>query len=262
MSWREVTRGEAPRFPGQWSNHLAFEAVTGSHAYGLATSGSDIDWRGVYLAPSEEWWRVHEPQEVLHASGGGVADPKSGAVSPRWEATWWEGRHFLRQLLKGAQNAHELLWLPSDWIARREPFYDALRGIREELISQNLWKAWMGTYRSYLHELGLVESKRKVLEPGPARDKHAANLLRYAIGMWVLADQRVVTVRLTDEHRTWCREIRAGEWDLNRVYLQAEVFAKTAEELHRFRPFEPLPNLAAADRVLLGFRRAVYRLPC
>ena len=38
--------------------------VGGSHAYGLATVNSDVDYRGCYVSPSWQFWGLTTPQET------------------------------------------------------------------------------------------------------------------------------------------------------------------------------------------------------
>lgn len=40
---------------------LVLSVVVGSHAQGLATLESDVDRRGVFVAPTSDFWRFDKP---------------------------------------------------------------------------------------------------------------------------------------------------------------------------------------------------------
>lgn len=43
--------------------HTILAVVAGSRAFGLATAASDTDRRGVYVAPTEWFWRLEKPPQ-------------------------------------------------------------------------------------------------------------------------------------------------------------------------------------------------------
>src|SRR5689334_23743657 len=61
---------------------VILEAIIGSHAYGLATASSDVDRRGVFVAPTEAFWLLEKPPTSVEGP-----DP---------EQLGWEVEHFCR----------------------------------------------------------------------------------------------------------------------------------------------------------------------
>lgn len=74
--------------------------LSGSRAYGYATSGSDYDYREIHLAP---FWKV--------ASGMYLVKPKRG----EGDKVSFELGHFASLCLKGSPNNVELLFLPPEF---------------------------------------------------------------------------------------------------------------------------------------------------
>ena len=46
-------------------DHIIYRCIVGSRAYGLDHDSSDIDWRGIYLAPAEQQWSLFGVPEQL-----------------------------------------------------------------------------------------------------------------------------------------------------------------------------------------------------
>ncbi|HEX7308266.1 DNA polymerase beta superfamily protein [Lentzea sp.] len=68
---------------------MILEAVVGSHAYGLATAESDVDRRGVFVAPAEAFWRPEKPPTSVEGKLGLKSNPTvlETLVSPLVEIT-------------------------------------------------------------------------------------------------------------------------------------------------------------------------------
>jgi len=45
-------------------NLLLFEAVSGSHAYGLQHKDSDVDLRGVFVMPKVQFYGLNQTEQV------------------------------------------------------------------------------------------------------------------------------------------------------------------------------------------------------
>lgn len=54
------------------AKNIVYECIAGSHAYGLATPTSDLDVRGVYVAPSELNWSLFGAPEQFNGEGDTV----------------------------------------------------------------------------------------------------------------------------------------------------------------------------------------------
>src|SRR5581483_12418548 len=84
--------GERPPAAGDGPGHdlvrhrTAYAVVAGSRAYGLDVPGSDVDIRGIYVAPTEAFWSLRKPP--THVTG------------PAPEQFSWEVERFCELALK------------------------------------------------------------------------------------------------------------------------------------------------------------------
>ncbi|MEJ2857656.1 MULTISPECIES: nucleotidyltransferase domain-containing protein [unclassified Saccharothrix] len=77
---------------------LVLSVVVGSHAYGLATSQSDVDRRGVFVAPTTDFWRFDKPPTSYEG--------------PRPEELNWEVERFCALALKANPTVLEVFASP------------------------------------------------------------------------------------------------------------------------------------------------------
>jgi len=101
-----------------------FAAVVGSRAFGLATSSSDTDVRGVYVAPTPLFWSLSKPP--THVDG------------PEPEQVSWEVERFCELALKANPNALEVLWSPL--VIVRTPAGAELVALRDAFLGGALAK--------------------------------------------------------------------------------------------------------------------------
>jgi len=78
--------------------HTILAVVVGSRAYGLDGPGSDHDRRGVYAAPTRDFWRLDKPP--THLDGPGE------------EQFSWEIERFCTLALQANPTVLEVLWSP------------------------------------------------------------------------------------------------------------------------------------------------------
>ena len=57
---------------------VLLSGVVGSTAYGLATEDSDVDWLGVYAAPTEKILGLHPPQESIVSTAPDITYHEAG----------------------------------------------------------------------------------------------------------------------------------------------------------------------------------------
>lgn len=93
-------------------NLILFEAISGSHAYGLATPQSDTDIKGVFYLPRRLYYGLDYQPQISDASN---------------DTTYYELGRFVELLLASNPTALELLAAPPDTIRQRAPLMDALR---------------------------------------------------------------------------------------------------------------------------------------
>jgi hypothetical protein len=100
---------------------IIFEGIVGSQAYGIATPTSDVDIKGVFIQPLSD---------IL---GMGYIEQVSDDTN---DTTYYEIKRFLQLLATNNPNILELMALPSDCIKFKDPVFDLILDLQEELISK------------------------------------------------------------------------------------------------------------------------------
>jgi len=91
---------------------LLFEAVSGSHAYGLQHKDSDIDLKGVFILPKKQFYSLTQIEQV--------SDERNDEV-------YYELKKFIDMLVKNKPNFLEVLGTPADCIRYQHPLFDLLK---------------------------------------------------------------------------------------------------------------------------------------
>lgn len=137
--------------------HTILAVVAGSRAFGLATAASDTDRRGVYVAPTEWFWRLEKPP--THWEG------------PLPEQFSWEVERCCALALDGNPNLLEVLHSPL--VERCTPLGAELRDLRPSFLSRRVHR----TFGRYAHrQLARARARRE--RTGEVRWKHVVHLLR------------------------------------------------------------------------------------
>jgi predicted nucleotidyltransferase len=159
--------------PSCWQDRpagIVLEGVVGSRAHGLAGDDSDVDRRGVFLAPSVEFFGLDDVQET--------------ADNPYSDEVLHELGRFVRQALKANPAALELLWLDR---------YEICTEVGQQLIEMRADMLGAARVRSsYLQAAG---SLLKVIHRGGERTaktaRHMSRLLITGYGLWYSGVLRV-----------------------------------------------------------------------
>ncbi len=181
--------------------HTVYACVMGSRAFGLATDASDVDRRGVYVAPSPLFWRFDKPP--THVTG------------PADEQFSWELERFCVLALRGNPNLLECLHSPL--VEHVDPIGRELLELRGAFLSRRV----EGTFRGYAdQQLGRLEGD--IRNHGKPRWKHAMHLLRLLISCRDLLGSGRLTVDVGD-YRAPLLAVKRGErsWEETRTWMRA-----------------------------------------
>lgn len=196
--------------------HTILAVVAGSRAFGLATAASDTDRRGVYVAPTEWFWRLEKPP-------------------PHWEGPLpeqfsWEVERCCALALDGNPNLLEVLHSPL--VERCTPLGVELREISPAFLSRGVHR----TFGRYAYRQ-LTRARVRRERTGEVRWKHVVHLLRLLLSGAALLRTGELCVDV-GPYRERLLAVGRGEltWD--------EVTAWTAELCRRLDealPASPLP---------------------
>ena len=127
-------------------NLLLFEAVSGSHAYGLQHKDSDIDLRGVFVLPKAQFYGLTQTNQV--------SDEKNDEV-------YYELKKFIDMLVKNKPNFLEIIGTPPDCIRYKHPLFDKLQ--LQDFLSKQAKNTFAGYALSQIKKArGL---KKKIVNP-------------------------------------------------------------------------------------------------
>lgn len=91
--------------------HLLFRGISGSQAYGLALPHSDVDIKGVYILPKQEFYGLQYVDQLSNETN---------------DLVYYELKKFVDLLLKNNPNILELLNTPADCVLYRHPIMDRI----------------------------------------------------------------------------------------------------------------------------------------
>ena len=94
------------------SGCIIFECISGSKAYGLDTTTSDTDIRGVFILPKEQFYSMKYVEQINDATN---------------DVVYYELRKFITLLSKNNPNILELLNVPEDCILIKDPLFDRIK---------------------------------------------------------------------------------------------------------------------------------------
>ena len=241
----DVLKHFKDRFPGAGASAADFDlegfiiyrCVVGSRAYGLDHDESDIDRRGIYLAPAELQWSLFGAPEQFEDNAT--------------QSCYWELQKFLTMALKANPNILECLYSPL--VEKVTPLGEEILAVRQGFLSQMIFQTFNGYAMSQFKKI-----ERDLRNHGGVRWKHAMHLLRLLLQGAAALRQGSVPVRV-ETHRDRLLAVKRGEmpWaavDAWRKELHRDVDCALAETRLPERP-----DYEAANRILLQGRRLMAK---
>ncbi|WP_067183526.1 nucleotidyltransferase domain-containing protein [Microtetraspora niveoalba] len=210
---------------------LALSVVVGSRAYGLDTEDSDVDRRGVFVAPTPMFWRLDKPP--THVEG------------PRPEEFSWEVERFCVLALGANPTVLECLWSP---IVEHVTGTGArLRAIRKAFLSVRAEETF----------LGYADAQFRRISPERPRWKQVMHMIRLLISGGHLVREGEPLVDMSG-HRERLLAVRRGEVPWPEVVrwrddLVAALSRGGAPAAPRALP--AVPDRAVVEEFLVDVRR-------
>ncbi len=125
---------------------LLFECISGSHAYGLNHKDSDIDKKGVFILPKEDFYSLDPVDQLNDANNDEV---------------YYEIGKFLSLLQKNNPTCLELLNTPEEFVLYKHPLFDKV--ILQDFISKKCKDTFAGfAYAQIKKAKGL---NKKIVNP-------------------------------------------------------------------------------------------------
>ena len=212
---------------------IIYRCVSGSRAYGLESNESDIDLRGVYLAPAELQWSLYGAPEQFEDTVG--------------QSVVWELQKFLVMALKANPNILECLYSPL--VDKLTPLGEELLAMRGCFLSQMIFQTFNGYAMSQFKK---IEQDRR--SRGEVRWKHVMHLLRLLLsGSGALREGRV-PVRVGAE-RDRLLAVKRGEISWDEVEAWRIALHRDFDRALTQTSLPERPDYEAANRFLLRARQ-------
>jgi hypothetical protein len=125
-------------------------AITGSHIYGFSSPDSDIDIKGIHLAPTETVLGLHPPA-IAH-------DRLTIFEGIECDLTTHEAGKALSLMLKGNGNMLERIFSPLQLV--EGPEGDALRELAQRSLSRRCLNHYLGFFKGMQREALRLEAPR------------------------------------------------------------------------------------------------------
>ena len=127
---------------------IIFAAISGSHAYGLNTPDSDIDHRGVFIAPKELYYGLNIPDQV--------SDEKNDTI-------FYELKRFIELIGKQNPNIIEFLGFLDKFIEVKHPLFDKILKHKDKFITRKI----RDTFGGYaIAQIGKARGlNKKIVQP-------------------------------------------------------------------------------------------------
>jgi len=133
---------------------ILIKAMAGSHLFGTSTSESDMDYKGVFL-PTREQILLGNYKESLSQSTG---DDQSKNSKDDEDIELYSLKKFCKMIARGDTAALELLFTPEHMIIEKDPLWDDILAIRDQLLSSRV-SAMIGYARQQANKYGIKGSR-------------------------------------------------------------------------------------------------------
>jgi predicted nucleotidyltransferase len=214
--------------------HTIYSCVVGSRAYGLANPDSDIDRRGVFVAPTPLFWSLDKPP--THLDG------------PAQEQFSWEVERCCELALQANPTVLECLWSPL--VDHIDDTGRELIALRPAFLSRRLYD----TYGSYARDqFKRLETARR--RTGQVKWKQAMHMIRLLMaGIFVLGTREILVD--VANHRAELLAVRNGERSWEEVKAWADRLSADLDKAAGTTTLPPGPDRAAVNDFLRKVRHA------
>lgn len=219
------------------TKYVIYKCQVGSKAFGLSTSDSDDDIRGIYLPPATRHWSMYKLPEQLE-----INDAENDIV-------YWELEKFFKLALKANPNILEVLWTPL--VLEMTPIAEKIRASRSAFLSNHVFKTYSGYVLSQFRRM-----KNSFESRGKYKTKHAMHLIRLlhsGIGALQTGDIMIDV----SQHRTQLMDIRNGKLEFEEVRQLALALDKDFQNAFETTKLPEQPDFETVNQLLIEARNSM-----
>ena len=118
---------------------LLYLYVRGSHAHGIATELSDVDYGGVF----------HETKEHLFGLGLDYCQQVSDAKNDK---VWYELKRYMLLLIKSNPTVLESLFIPQGFVRYEHPVFSIVKNYKDEFLTKACFKSFYEYAKSQIEK--------------------------------------------------------------------------------------------------------------
>ncbi len=223
-------------------NTTILKVIVGSQAHGLANENSDYDYRGVFVIPTSELFRI-----------GGHVDQTSW-IEGKDDDTSWEVGKFLMMATKCNPTVLETFLAP---VVQTDGF-----GIKKSwgMKIQDLFPyIWNSTdVKNAFIGYGLNQRKKFFDNQDNRAPKYATAYLRVLYNAWELLTTGTFSVSLVDSPVfEQCKRFKAGNYEIGEVIQSCFDWGTRVLKAYKENP-DKKTNLEPVNELLLKIRRQFW----
>lgn len=226
-----------------WNSRCILKVIAGSHAYGMNTETSDMDYRGICIPPASyllglnsfEQHETKEPDEVIYSLS-----------------------KFVRLALQNNPNILDILFSDEKFIIYENSYGKRLRNIKHSFLSKRVFHTYGGYAHSRLKNLtqngkNPIGTKKDIIEKYGWDTKDAAHLIRLMkMGIEILNDGEVNVYRLD---RDQLLDIRNGKYSLGQIVDYYELLNEKLITAYEQSDLPEQPDFNLINNVLINLHK-------
>lgn len=119
---------------------ILLEYISGSQMYGTSTPQSDVDHKGIFLLPDEDFSHYDYHPDWEEVESGKFFLPSGKEC----EMKFYELRKFIQLLEKNNPNSFEIFDIPEECIIYKHPMIDTILKLKKDFITKKSFQSFSG----------------------------------------------------------------------------------------------------------------------
>jgi predicted nucleotidyltransferase len=223
----------------QLPGKILFWGVGGSHGFGLATETSDYDYKGVYVAPTVDFFRFSKPAETV-------------CLHEPADVEFHEIEKFLRLVSKGNHGCLEMLFFEPQHIGHVK-IYNEIQRVVPHIVPRddyfNCVRGHASKVRKTLEDIHMGDYSKKVT------GKEVMHAIRVVDLGCKFLTTRVMNPKVASSDVDFYLSIKHGEVSPTAMLRALDLRLRFLAECHEHSVLRKKANVTKAEEILGKIRR-------
>jgi len=230
-----------------WSEHIIFHFLAGSHLYGTVNENSDEDHRGVIIPPIEYFYGLEKFEQW---DGDDLYE----------DACFYDIRKFVRLAMNGNPNVIEYFWADTN-VIEVHPVWIELRSYKRQFLSKALIKPHMGMAQDHIKKLEVPGRKcgvkgRELIAKHGYNTKDAACVLRI---LWQCYELLLnCNLQFPRHDNDILKDVIAGKYTLQECKAMIDNDIEMVKDAERMTDLPEEPNYDMINKTLIAILRQYH----